>query len=110
LQQIFGSVLAVSSFDREADAVAEANAGEYGRAAAVLCRDRARAQRIADNLLPETVWINCPGPVLVEGPWRDFNDSGIGRELGRWRPDSYAEPQQLTSSLGPALHGWYLRC
>ena len=98
--------MTVNLFDREAAAVAEATAGEYGPAAGVFCRGRTRAARIAAEPLAGTVWINCAGPALLQSAWRGFKGSGIGRELGRGGLDSYAEPQQLTSWLGPAPPGW----
>jgi betaine-aldehyde dehydrogenase len=62
---------------------------------------------VAAELQAGTVWINCAGPALVQGPWGGFKASGIGRELGHWGIESYSEPQQITRSLGAAPLGWY---
>lgn len=105
--EIFGPVLCVRAFDGEAQAVADANDSEYGLAAAVFSADAARAERVAAELQAGTVWINCAGPALVQGPWGGFKASGIGRELGHWGIESYSEPQQITRSLGAAPLGWY---
>jgi betaine-aldehyde dehydrogenase len=106
-QEIFGPVLCVRPFDSEAQAIAEANDSDYGLAAAVFGSDARRAERVAGELQAGTVWINCAGPALVQGPWGGFKASGIGRELGRWGIDSYCQPQQVTRSVGVAPFGWY---
>jgi betaine-aldehyde dehydrogenase len=106
-EEIFGPVLCVRPFDDDAQAVAEANDSDYGLAAAVFGRDAARTERLAAQLQAGTVWINCAGPALVQGPWGGFKASGIGRELGRWGIESYCQPQQITRSMGAAPAGWY---
>jgi betaine-aldehyde dehydrogenase len=106
-QEIFGPVLCMRPFDDDAQAIAEANSSEYGLAAAVFGNDVERTEHIAARLQAGTVWINCAGPALVQGPWGGFKASGIGRELGRWGIESYCEPQQITRSLGAAPLGWY---
>ncbi len=107
-REIFGPVLCVRAFDGEAEALADANDSEYGLAAAVFSADIARAERVAAELQAGTVWINCTGPALVQGPWGGFKASGIGRELGRWGIESYSEPQQITRSVAAAPFGWYV--
>jgi betaine-aldehyde dehydrogenase len=106
-EEIFGPVLCVRHFDDDAQAIAEANHSDYGLAAAVFGRDAMRTERIAAQVHAGTVWINCAGPALVQGPWGGFKASGIGRELGRWGIESYCQPQQITRSLGAAPGGWY---
>lgn len=106
-QEIFGPVLCVRPFDDDAQAVAEANRSDYGLAAAVFGKDAERTERIGAQLQAGTVWINCAGPALVQGPWGGFKASGIGRELGRYGIESYCEPQQITRSVGAAPLGWY---
>ena len=41
-------------------------------------------------------WINCSQPTFVEAPWGGTNQSGVGRELGRWRLENYLETKQIT--------------
>lgn len=106
-QEIFGPVLCVRPFDDDAQAIAQANSSEYGLAAAVFGNDSERTERMAAQLQAGTVWINCAGPALVQGPWGGFKASGIGRELGRWGIERYCEPQQITRSLGTAPLRWY---
>jgi betaine-aldehyde dehydrogenase len=48
--QVFGPVLAVQTFETEAEAVAAANSTKYGLASTVMSGDLARARRVANKV------------------------------------------------------------
>lgn len=78
-QEAFAPVLCFETSADEADALARANATEFGLAAAVFTADRSRAHRVAQGLKAGTVWTNPWGivdDVFEEG---GFKQSGIGR-------------------------------
>ena len=81
--ELFGPVLAVSSFDTEAESVALANGTEYGLIAAVWTTDVGRAHRMAGALRCGQVYVNTYGAGGgVELPFGGVKKSGYGREKG----------------------------
>lgn len=82
-EEVFGPVLVVLPFRDEADAVALANATNYGLIAAVWTRDGARQQRMPRLLRCGQVFVNCYGAGGgVELPFGGVGKSGHGREKG----------------------------
>ncbi len=81
--EVFGPVLAVIPFDDEADALALANATDYGLIAGVWTRDGARQTRMAKGLKCGQVYLNTYGAGGgVELPFGGVKKSGHGREKG----------------------------
>jgi aldehyde dehydrogenase (NAD+) len=82
-EEVFGPVLSVLPFDDEADAIALANATDYGLLAAVWTENGARQQRVAKAIKAGQVFINCYGAGGgVELPFGGTKRSGHGREKG----------------------------
>jgi betaine-aldehyde dehydrogenase len=108
-EEIFGPVLAVTTFETEDEAVKLANHSEFGLAAAVMSQDLDRAERVAQAFEAGVVWINCSQPNFLEPPWGGVKKSGVGRELGLWGLNNYLEPKQITKYLSRDPWGWYLK-
>jgi aldehyde dehydrogenase (NAD+) len=82
-QEIFGPVLAVSTFSDDDEAVRAANATEYGLVAAVWTQDIGRAHRVARDVRAGQVFINTYGAGGgIELPFGGWKASGYGREKG----------------------------
>jgi len=99
-EEIFGPVLCTQRFSTEAQAIALANASEYGLVATVISADIPRAERVADALEVGHVWINSIQAVFVETSWGGSKGSGIGRELGPWGLSGYQAVKHVTRCLG----------
>jgi len=82
-EEVFGPVLSVLPFEDEADAVALANATDFGLLAGVWTRDGGRQTRVAKRMRCGQVYINCYGAGGgVELPFGGMKKSGHGREKG----------------------------
>lgn len=84
LEEIFGPVLTLQSFESEDEAIALARHATYGLCAGLFTRDLSRAMRLAKALEAGTVWVNRYGRsrdhILPTGGWKA---SGLGKDLGR---------------------------
>ena len=81
--EVFGPVLSVLTFEDEADALALANATEYGLVAGVWTQDTSRAVRLARKVRAGQVYINAYGAGGgIELPFGGVKKSGHGREKG----------------------------
>jgi aminomuconate-semialdehyde/2-hydroxymuconate-6-semialdehyde dehydrogenase len=96
--EVFGPVLTLQTFEDEDEAVALANATEYGLAAILYTGDRARADRVSDRLVAGTVWVNCFFVRDLAAPFGGARHSGVGREGGVWSFDFYADVKNVCTA------------
>jgi aminomuconate-semialdehyde/2-hydroxymuconate-6-semialdehyde dehydrogenase len=101
-EEVFGPVLTVQTFDDEDEAVALANATDYGLAATVFTGDEDRAERVSGQLRAGTVWVNCFFVRDLRAPFGGAGQSGIGREGGSWSFDFYCDVKNTVY----APQGW----
>ncbi len=108
-EEIFGPVLSVMPFETEADAVALANATEFGLAGAVWTADVARAHRVAAAVRAGTFWINGYKAISVMSPFGGFGSSGFGRSSGLEALRSYTTTKSVwveTADIPAAPFGY----
>lgn len=101
-REVFGPVLTLQSFADEDEAVAMANATDYGLSAIVFTGDEQRAARISARMVAGTVWVNCPCARDLRAPFGGAKDSGIGREGGRRGFDFYADVKNVCTVQDPS--------
>jgi betaine-aldehyde dehydrogenase len=94
-EEIFGPVVAVTTFRDEAEAIALANDVDFGLVAGVWSADYPRAMRVARRIRAGTVWIWDNYAQPVEGIWGGYKQSGMGRELGYHGLDDFLEVKQI---------------
>jgi succinate-semialdehyde dehydrogenase/glutarate-semialdehyde dehydrogenase len=82
--EVPGPVLAVQAVGSVDEAIARANAGEFGLGASVWTDDRAKGARIARALHAGMVWLNDHqvSAMAPQLPWGGVKDSGLGRVRG----------------------------
>lgn len=94
-EETFGPVAAVIRFETEAEAIALANATEFGLASYVYSRDIGRVFRVAEALEYGMVGINTGLVSTAEVPFGGVKQSGLGREGARQGIDEYLETKYL---------------
>jgi len=99
-EEIFGPVVCVTPFGDEAEAVALANATDYGLAAYIWTADLARAHRVAHAVEAGMTWINSHNVRDLRTPFGGVKASGLGREGGPHSLDFYSQARIVHIPLG----------
>ena len=97
-QEVFGPVQVAQRFGTEDEAVALANATEYGLSACVWSRDADRPLRVARRLEAGLVSINSWANLAVEMEEGGWKASGLGRLGGVASLDDFTEYKQITQN------------
>ncbi|MFG1647095.1 5-carboxymethyl-2-hydroxymuconate semialdehyde dehydrogenase [Amycolatopsis sp. NPDC049252] len=100
-EEIFGPVVALTSFDTEAEALALANNVKYGLAAYLWTSNLERAHTFAQSVDAGMVWLNSHNVRDLRTPFGGVKASGLGQEGGYRSLDFYTHQQAIHVSLGP---------
>jgi 5-carboxymethyl-2-hydroxymuconic-semialdehyde dehydrogenase len=90
-EEVFGPVLVATPFVGEAEAIALANATEYGLAAYVWTSDIGRGHRVAQGIDTGLCWINSHNVRDLRTPFGGTRRSGVGREGGDYSFEFYCD-------------------
>ena len=106
-EEIFGPVLAVTTFKDEAEALEIANDTMYGLGAGVWTRDGSRAFRVGRAIKAGRVWTNCYHLYPAGAPFGGYKSSGVGRETHKMMLDHYTQTKNLLVSYDPKALGFF---
>ena len=106
-EEIFGPVLAVTTFKNEAEAVEIANDSLYGLGAGVWTRDGSRAYRMGRALKAGRVWTNCYHLYPAGAAFGGYKISGVGRENHQMMLEHYSQTKNLLVSYSPKALGFF---
>ncbi len=106
-EEIFGPVLAVTSFDGYDNAIDIANDTRYGLGAGVWSRNGDVAYRAGRDIQAGRVWTNTYHQYPAHAAFGGYKDSGIGRENHKMMLDHYQQTKNLLVSYAPGAQGFF---
>ncbi len=106
-EEIFGPVLAVTSFDGYDNAMEIANDTRYGLGAGVWSRSGDIAYRAGRDIQAGRVWTNTYHQYPAHAAFGGYKDSGIGRENHKMMLDHYQQTKNLLVSYAPGAQGFF---
>jgi len=99
-EEIFGPVVVVLPFEDEADAIALANATDYGLSGSIWTDNLSRAMRVSRAVEAGNLSVNSHSSVRYNTPFGGFKQSGLGRELGPDAPLHFTETKNVFFAIG----------
>ena len=106
-EEIFGPVVAVTTFDTPEEALELANDSLYGLGAGVWTRDINRAYNFGRNIQAGRVWTNCYHLYPAHAAFGGYKQSGIGRENHKMMLDHYQQTKNMLVSYSPKALGFF---
>jgi len=106
-EEIFGPVVAVTSFVDYADAIHTANDTLYGLGAGVWSREGAIAYRAGRDIEAGRVWTNCYHAYPAAAAFGGYKGSGVGRENHKMMLDHYQQTKNLLVSYSAQKLGFF---
>jgi betaine-aldehyde dehydrogenase len=100
-KEVFGPVATFEVFDTETDAIARANATEYGLAAGIFTTNINTSRRVSREIKAGTVWTNTWAAIndgFAEG---GYKQSGTGRLRGPLAITEFQEAKTVVHSIPP---------
>ncbi len=97
-EEIFGPVVAVTTFKDQEEALAIANDTEFGLGAGLWTRDINLAFRMGRGIQAGRVWTNCYHQYPAHAAFGGYKKSGIGRENHKMALEHYQQTKNLLVS------------
>ena len=108
-EEVFGPFVSVTTFRDDDEAIAIANATQYGLGGGLWTRDLSRAHRAAREIRSGMLWVNCYKRVHPGSPFGGIGASGHGREMGFEAMRQYTEPKAVWINVDADLPPFYQR-
>lgn len=106
-EEIFGPVVAVTTFKDEAEAIEIANDTIYGLGAGLWTRDVHQTHTVARAIEAGRIWINCYHLYPAHASFGGYKKSGIGREAHKMVLNSYRNTKNLLISYDKNALGFF---
>lgn len=106
-EEIFGPVLALTTFRTEEEALTLANDTEYGLGAGVWSRDANLCYRMGRGIKAGRVWVNCYHAYPAHAAFGGYKQSGIGRENHKMMLDHYQQTKNMLVSYSEKKLGFF---
>lgn len=106
-EEIFGPVLAVTTFKDEAEAIAIANDTMYGLGAGVWTRDAHQLYQVPRAIQAGRVWVNQYHAYPAGAPFGGYKQSGIGRENHKMMLGHYRQAKNMLISYNKNKLGFF---
>ena len=106
-EEIFGPVVAVTTFETPEEALQIANDTLYGLGAGVWSRNGTRAYRFGREIQAGRVWTNCYHAYPAHAAFGGYKQSGIGRENHKMMLDHYQQTKNMLVSYSPKALGFF---
>ena len=106
-EEIFGPVLAVTTFKDEAEAIEIANDTIYGLGAGVWTRDAHQLYQVPRAIQAGRVWVNQYHSYPAGAPFGGYKQSGIGRENHKMMLDHYRQTKNMLISYSKEKLGFF---
>ena len=106
-EEIFGPVVAFTTFKDEAEALEIANDTIYGLGAGVWTRDAHQLYQIPRHVEAGRVWVNQYHAYPAGAPFGGYKQSGIGRENHKMMLDHYRQTKNMLISYNKNKLGFF---
>ncbi|MEM0962989.1 MAG: aldehyde dehydrogenase family protein [Bacteroidota bacterium] len=106
-EEIFGPVVAVTTFKDEAEAIEIANDTLYGLGAGVWTRDAHQLYQVPRAIEAGRVWVNCYHLYPAHAAFGGYKKSGIGRENHKMMLDHYQQTKNMLVSYSKDALGFF---
>ena len=106
-EEIFGPVLAVTTFKDKAEALEIANDTLYGLGAGVWTRDAHEMYEVPRAIQAGRVWVNCYHDYPAGAPFGGYKASGFGRENHKMMLSHYRQNKNMLISYSQKPLGFF---
>ena len=98
-EEIFGPVLALTTFKDDEEALAIANDTEFGLGSGLWSRDFHQVHEVSRAIEAGRVWVNCYHLYPAHASFGGYKKSGIGRETHKMMLEHYRNTKNILMSL-----------
>lgn len=95
-EEIFGPFATFLTFADDDEAIAIANASEFGLVSYVWSQNINRITRVINQVRAGLVWVNTPLTRDIRAPFGGYKNSGVGRDGGDWSRALFTEEKTVT--------------
>jgi aldehyde dehydrogenase len=106
-EEIFGPVLAVTTFKTEEEALEIANDTIYGLGSGIWSRDAHQLHKFSRGIEAGRVWVNCYHMYPSHASFGGYKKSGIGRETHMMMLNSYRHTKNILTSYSKDALGFF---